>query len=75
MNQRDIDMLPPLWKNAGFNFDDNLRIAIAQGSCLGGSTVINDAMCFDTPPSVREEWRGQVTAVSPLLAFRHGLDN
>lgn len=57
MNQRDRDMMPLLWKNAGFNFDDNLRIAIAQGSCLGGSTIINDAVCFDPPARVREEWK------------------
>src|SRR5437867_764316 len=41
MNQRDADMMPLLWKNGGLNFDDNLRIAIAQGCCLGGSTIIN----------------------------------
>ena len=57
MNQRDADMFPLLWKNAGFNFDDSLRIAIAQGCCLGGSTIINDAVCFDTPPRVMGEWR------------------
>jgi choline dehydrogenase-like flavoprotein len=58
MNQRDADMMPLLWKNAGFNFDDSLRIAIAQGCCLGGSTVINDAVCFDTPSRIRKEWKG-----------------
>jgi choline dehydrogenase-like flavoprotein len=45
MNQRDADMMPLLWKNGGFSFDDSLRIAIAQGCCLGGSTIINDAVC------------------------------
>ena len=58
MNQRDADMIPLLWKNSGFNFDDTLRIAIAQGCCLGGSTIINDAVCFDIPTRVKEEWRG-----------------
>jgi choline dehydrogenase-like flavoprotein len=57
MNQREFDMLPLLWKNAGFNFNDSLRLAIAQGCCLGGSTIINDAVCFDTPKPIREEWR------------------
>lgn len=57
MNQREADMMPLLWKNSGFNFAENLRIAIAQGCCLGGSTIINDAVCFDTPPRVREEWK------------------
>src|SRR5918996_1967176 len=57
MNQRDADMFPLLWKNAGFNFADSLRIAIAQGCCLGGSTIINDAVCFDMPKKVRDEWK------------------
>lgn len=57
MNQREVDMMPLLWKNAGFNFADNLRIAIAQGCCLGGSTIINDAVCFNMPGKVREEWK------------------
>lgn len=57
MNQRDIDMMALLWKNAGFQFDDDLRIAVAQGTCLGGSTIINDAVCFDPPPKVIKEWR------------------
>ena len=38
MNQREFDMLPLLWKNAGFNFNDSLRLAIAQGCCVGGSS-------------------------------------
>lgn len=58
MNQRDEDMLPLLWKNSGANFSDDLRTAIAQGSCLGGSTVINDAVCFPIPDLVKREWRG-----------------
>jgi choline dehydrogenase-like flavoprotein len=57
MNQREVDMIPLLWKNGGANFTDNLRIVIAQGQCLGGSTIINDAVCFKTPQIVREQWR------------------
>ncbi len=57
MNQRDEDMMPLLWKNSGFNFTDDIRIAIAQGSCLGGSTVINDAVCFPIPEITRTQWR------------------
>jgi choline dehydrogenase-like flavoprotein len=50
INQREVDMMPLLWKNVGFNFVDSLRIAIAQGCCLGSSsTIINVTVCFDTP--------------------------
>ncbi len=58
MNQRDEDMIPLLWKNCAANFTSDLRIAISQGTCLGGSTVINDAVCFPLPDVVRREWRG-----------------
>jgi len=56
MNQREADMLPLLWKNAGANFTSNLRIVVAQGCCLGGSTVINDAVCFRIPNLVIDQW-------------------
>lgn len=64
MNQREVDMMPLLYKNAGANFTDNLRIVIAQGQCLGGSTVINDAVCFKTPQIVREQWRKMGVKIS-----------
>ncbi len=57
MNQREVDMMSLLWKNAGAMFTDDLGMAIAQGQCLGGSTVINDAVCFKTPGFVIKEWR------------------
>ncbi len=63
MNQRDEDMIPLLWKNSAANFTSDLRIAIAQGSCLGGSTVINDAVCFATPGVVRKQWREMGVAI------------
>jgi choline dehydrogenase-like flavoprotein len=64
MNQREADMIPLLWKNAGANFTSNLRIAIAQGCCLGGSTVINDAVCFRIPPIVIEQWQNMGVAIT-----------
>jgi len=56
MNQQENDMISLLWKNSGANFTSNLKIAIAQGSCLGGSTVINDAVCFRIPDLVIQQW-------------------
>jgi hypothetical protein len=64
MNQRDEDMLPLLWKKGGANFSDDLRTAIAQGSCLGGSTVINDAVCFPIPDLIKRQWRGLGVSIS-----------
>src|SRR5207244_10946210 len=44
MNQREVDMMPLLWKTGRANFTDNVPIVIAQGQCFVGSTVINDAV-------------------------------
>jgi choline dehydrogenase-like flavoprotein len=58
-NQRGASMMKVLWKNGGIQFTDDLSLVIAQGECLGGSTVINDAVCFDTPDHIKDEWRGK----------------
>jgi len=31
--------------------------SLYSGACLGGSTVVNDALCWRTPPEVLERWR------------------
>jgi choline dehydrogenase-like flavoprotein len=64
MNQRDEDMIPLLWKNSGANFTYDLRVTIAQGSCLGGSTVINDAVCFPIPQVTSRQWRDAGVEIS-----------
>jgi len=55
-SQKEDEMIPLLYKNAGLQFTIPSGIAVAQGSCVGGSTVINDAVCFRTPPAVLEQW-------------------
>ncbi len=32
-------------------------LALYAGACVGGSTVINDALCFRTPPEILAHWR------------------
>lgn len=56
-NQRELSMMMLLWKNAGLQLNAEMSLLIAQGEVLGGSTMINDAVCFDTPDIVREQWR------------------
>ena len=35
------------------------RLALYAGACVGGSTVINDALCFPPPPEVLAAWRDE----------------
>ena len=63
-NQREVSMMPLIWKNGGANFTSDLSMVIAQGQCLGGSTMINDAVCFKPPEPVREQWRQMGVEIS-----------
>lgn len=62
MTQRDEEMLPALYRNAGQQSTRDGLVNVLQGSCYGGSTVINAADCEPTPAPVYEHWR-----------HRHGL--
>ena len=55
-NQRELDMISRLWKGGGFTFNQDYSIFIGQGQTLGGTTVINHAICINTPPIVLQEW-------------------
>lgn len=71
--QEEDEMIPLLYKNAGLQFAVPTGIAVAQGSCVGGSTVVNDAVCFRTPPAVLEKWEKvhKVENISPDHMEKH----
>jgi len=56
LNQREIDMLAKLWKRGAMTMNDRYSIFIGQGETLGGTTVINHAICIDTPKIVLQDW-------------------
>lgn len=57
MTQRDDQMLPALYRERGQQLSHDRTINVLQGSCYGGSTVINSADCEATPEPVYEHWR------------------
>jgi len=71
--QREDQMIPMLFKNSGLQFTIPGGIAVAQGSCVGGSTVVNDAVCFRTPDTVLGWWEDQykVTDISAAEMRKH----
>jgi len=54
---REGEMLARLFRNAA---TEGTRQALYAGACVGGSTVVNDALCFRTPPPVLAAWREQL---------------
>jgi choline dehydrogenase-like flavoprotein len=58
-NQRELDMLPLLYRDAGLRATADKSIAILQGIGLGGSTLHNTGLVVETPFAILERWRAE----------------
>ena len=59
----ELDNLLRYYKDAGLQpADGDCRMFVLQGQCLGGSSVINNAVCFRMPDHVRSVWASEFGA-------------
>lgn len=58
-NEDEIDMISRLYSDGALQISQALRFTILQGSCVGGTTVVNNAVCFDTPQTVLDAWNAR----------------
>ena len=54
--ENEAEQLSKLYADGALNFSTDFHFRVAQGMCVGGSTVVNNAVCFDLPPHVLERW-------------------
>lgn len=52
--ENEVEMIGKLYDDGVFQQTRDLRFTILQGSCVGGTTVINNAVCFPPPQEVVE---------------------
>ena len=45
-----------LYADGGMQMSTDARFQVLQGRCVGGTTVVNNAVCFDLPAHVLERW-------------------
>ncbi len=45
-----------LYADGGMQMSTDSRFQVLQGMCVGGTTVVNNAVCFNLPPEVLERW-------------------
>ena len=45
-----------LYASGGMQMSTDARFQVLQGKCVGGSTVVNNAVCFELPDHVLERW-------------------
>ncbi|MBZ0292323.1 MAG: GMC family oxidoreductase, partial [Anaerolineae bacterium] len=58
-SEDEVDMISRLYSDGALQISQALRFTVLQGSCVGGSTVVNNAVCFDTPHRVLDTWNGR----------------
>jgi len=57
--QREEEMLPRLFEEAGMRQTVDGAVTVLQGRCIGGSTVHNLCYCFRTPDPILALWRDE----------------
>ena len=56
-NDDEMQMVRTLYAEGGLEATKSFDFNILQGQCVGGSTVVNNALCFEMPEVSRSEWR------------------
>jgi choline dehydrogenase-like flavoprotein len=63
-NQIEREMIPRLYAQAGVQATEDGVMSLLQGEVVGGSTVINDALCFRPPEELDARWKALGAEVS-----------
>lgn len=60
-NGKPLKSMKRMWHGAGSTVSFGIpAISIPYGKCVGGTTAINSATCFRTPPDVVEQWNKEL---------------
>jgi choline dehydrogenase-like flavoprotein len=52
----EMSMFAKLYKEGGLQQTKQFTMTVAQGECVGGTTVINNAVCFPMPDAIQRQW-------------------
>ena len=55
----EIENLRRYFKKGGLQLTQGIPMFVFQGECLGGSSVVNNAICFRMPQAVRDRWANE----------------
>lgn len=58
-NDDEMEMIRKLYKEGGMQQSKRFDLMVLQGECVGGTTVINNAVCLQMPQAVREAWENE----------------
>jgi choline dehydrogenase-like flavoprotein len=61
-----------LFADGGLQMSTDTRFQVLQGKCVGGSTVINNSVCYDIPPRTLQRWNDPDGLDAGIDAVRFG---
>jgi choline dehydrogenase-like flavoprotein len=54
----EVTQISNLYADGALQISRDFSFQVLQGMCVGGSTVVNNAVCFNLPDHVRDHWNG-----------------
>jgi choline dehydrogenase-like flavoprotein len=73
-NEDEVDMIGKLYGDNALQVSSALNFTILQGSCVGGTTVSNNAVSFKTPEPVLKQWNDEYGAEIDTTAYDQAQD-
>jgi choline dehydrogenase-like flavoprotein len=58
----EVEQISNLYADGALQLSRDFSFQVLQGMCVGGSTVVNNAVCFDIPTEVLSHWNGKLDA-------------
>jgi choline dehydrogenase-like flavoprotein len=52
----EVHQISHLYADGALQVSQSYRFQVLQANCVGGGTVVNNAVCFDTPERVLQSW-------------------
>lgn len=73
-NTDEVEMIGKLYADGVFQQSEDFRFTVLQGSCVGGSTVVNNAVSIPLPAHALESWNGRHRAGIDAAAFQRSTE-
>jgi choline dehydrogenase-like flavoprotein len=70
----EVEMLSRLYADGALQLSRDFRLQVLQGSCVGGTTVVNNAVCFRLPDTVLDRWNDELRADLDPARLRASFD-
>jgi choline dehydrogenase-like flavoprotein len=70
----EVEMIGALYADGVMQQTTDFKFTVLQGSCVGGSTTVNNAVCFRPPDHVLDHWNDDLGAAIDRDALGESLD-